>query len=137
MPRSFATCAIGRPVVRTSRTARSRSSSGYLRGAGTARGSPSGQDHKPGFRDSTKPGAAQPGARLHSGRAGSTIQCRPERGHSLRTGGPMLKQVAEGVLIHRSELLENNTVVVQGRDGVLLVDAGITGAEMTCLANDL
>src|SRR5690606_29121176 len=58
MPRSFATCAIGRPVVRTSRTARSRSSSGYLRGAGTARGSPSGQDHKPGFRDSTKPGAA-------------------------------------------------------------------------------
>ncbi|MBD9733215.1 MBL fold metallo-hydrolase [Streptomyces sp. H28] len=49
----------------------------------------------------------------------------------------MLKQVAEGVLIHRSELLENNSVVVQGRDGVLLVDAGITGAEMTCLANDL
>ncbi|MBJ6612304.1 MBL fold metallo-hydrolase [Streptomyces griseoincarnatus] len=49
----------------------------------------------------------------------------------------MLKQVAEGVLIHRSELLENNTVVVHGRDGVLLVDAGITGAEMTCLAADL
>ncbi|KDQ71149.1 MBL fold metallo-hydrolase [Streptomyces halstedii] len=49
----------------------------------------------------------------------------------------MLKQVAEGVLIHQSELLKNNTVVVQGRDGVLLVDAGVTGAEMTCLANDL
>ncbi|MFC8403784.1 MBL fold metallo-hydrolase [Streptomyces griseoincarnatus] len=49
----------------------------------------------------------------------------------------MLNQVAEGVLIHRSELLENNTVVVHGRDGVLLVDAGITGAEMTCLAADL
>ncbi|MDU0257193.1 hypothetical protein RVN83_29810 [Streptomyces sp. PU10] len=49
----------------------------------------------------------------------------------------MLKQVAEGVLIHQSELLENNSVVVQGRDGVLLVDAGITGAAMTCLANDL
>src|SRR5690606_31471521 len=64
MPRSFATCAIGRPVVRTSRTARSRSSSGYLRGAGTARGSPSGQDHKPGFRDSTKPGAAHVDGRL-------------------------------------------------------------------------
>ncbi|MGY9066997.1 transposase family protein [Streptomyces sp. CAS3] len=44
--------------MRTSRTARSRSSSGYLRGAGTARGSPSGQDHKPGFRDSLKPGSA-------------------------------------------------------------------------------
>ncbi|WP_369180742.1 MBL fold metallo-hydrolase [Streptomyces mutabilis] len=49
----------------------------------------------------------------------------------------MLKQVTEGVLIHRSELLENNTVVVQGRDGVLLVDAGITVAETACLANDL
>ena len=49
----------------------------------------------------------------------------------------MLKQVAEGVLIHQSELLENNTVVVQGRGGVLLIDAGITGDEMVCLANDL
>ncbi|MGW6060707.1 MBL fold metallo-hydrolase [Streptomyces sp. NPDC055189] len=49
----------------------------------------------------------------------------------------MLEQVAEGVLVHRSELLENNTVVVQGGDGVLLVDAGITGDEMVCLANDL
>ncbi|MFC7217845.1 MBL fold metallo-hydrolase [Streptomyces polyrhachis] len=49
----------------------------------------------------------------------------------------MLKQVAEGVLVHQSGLLENNTVVVQGREGVLLVDAGITGAEMACLANDL
>ena len=34
----------------------------------------------------------------------------------------MLTQVAEGVLVHQSELLENNTVVVQGRSGVLLVD---------------
>ncbi|MEV8451625.1 MBL fold metallo-hydrolase [Streptomyces sp. NPDC052095] len=49
----------------------------------------------------------------------------------------MLKKVAEGVLIHQSALLENNTVVVQGTDGVLLVDSGITGAEMTCLADDL
>ncbi|GAA1900882.1 MBL fold metallo-hydrolase [Streptomyces durmitorensis] len=49
----------------------------------------------------------------------------------------MLKQVAEGVLIHQSELLQNNTVVVQGRGGVLLIDAGITGDEMSCLANDL
>jgi glyoxylase-like metal-dependent hydrolase (beta-lactamase superfamily II) len=50
---------------------------------------------------------------------------------------PMLRQVAEGVLIHQSELLQNNAVVVQGRAGVLLVDPGITGDEMTCLANDL
>ena len=49
----------------------------------------------------------------------------------------MLNQVAEGVLIHQSEVLRNNTVVVQGRGGVLLVDAGITGDEMACLANDL
>jgi glyoxylase-like metal-dependent hydrolase (beta-lactamase superfamily II) len=49
----------------------------------------------------------------------------------------MLNQVAEGVSIHQSELLENNTVVVQGREGVLLIDAGITGEEMACLANDL
>jgi glyoxylase-like metal-dependent hydrolase (beta-lactamase superfamily II) len=49
----------------------------------------------------------------------------------------MLTQVAEGVLTHQSELLKNNTVVVQGRAGVLLIDAGITGNEMTCLANDL
>jgi glyoxylase-like metal-dependent hydrolase (beta-lactamase superfamily II) len=49
----------------------------------------------------------------------------------------MLKQVAEGVLIHRSELIQNNTVVVQSGAGVLLIDAGITGDEMTCLANDL
>jgi glyoxylase-like metal-dependent hydrolase (beta-lactamase superfamily II) len=49
----------------------------------------------------------------------------------------MLKQVAEGVLVHQSELLQNNTAVVQGTGGVLLIDAGITGGEMACLANDL
>jgi glyoxylase-like metal-dependent hydrolase (beta-lactamase superfamily II) len=49
----------------------------------------------------------------------------------------MLRQVAEGVLVHQSELLENNTVVVQGRAGVLLIDPGITGDEMACLASDL
>ena len=49
----------------------------------------------------------------------------------------MLTQVAEGVLVHQSELLQNNAVVVQGRAGVLLVDPGIQGSEMACLANDL
>ncbi|MEV6280237.1 MBL fold metallo-hydrolase [Nocardia sp. NPDC051832] len=49
----------------------------------------------------------------------------------------MLRQVAAGVFVHQSELLQNNTVVVQGRDGVLLIDPGITGTEMVCLANDL
>ncbi len=49
----------------------------------------------------------------------------------------MLRQVADGVLTHQSELLQNNTVVVEGRAGVLLIDPGITGDEMACLANDL
>ncbi len=49
----------------------------------------------------------------------------------------MLTQVAEGVLVHQSALLENNTVVVEGPAGVLLVDPGITGDEMVCLADDL
>ncbi|WP_020014629.1 MBL fold metallo-hydrolase [Promicromonospora sukumoe] len=49
----------------------------------------------------------------------------------------MLTQVADDVLVHQSELLRNNTVVVRGQDGVLVVDAGITGAELACLANDL
>ena len=49
----------------------------------------------------------------------------------------MLTQVAEGVQVHQSELLQNNTVVVRGRAGVLLVDPGITGDEMVDLANDL
>jgi glyoxylase-like metal-dependent hydrolase (beta-lactamase superfamily II) len=49
----------------------------------------------------------------------------------------MLRQVAEGVLVHQSELLQNNTVVVRGVAGVLLVDPGITGDEIACLANDI
>jgi glyoxylase-like metal-dependent hydrolase (beta-lactamase superfamily II) len=49
----------------------------------------------------------------------------------------MLTQVAEGVLVHRSELLRNNTVVVEGRAGVLVVDPGLTDDEMTCLARDV
>ena len=49
----------------------------------------------------------------------------------------MLKHVAEGVLVHESEFIKSNSVVVQGRDGVLLIDPGITGGEMADLANDL
>src|SRR5919202_5591478 len=50
---------------------------------------------------------------------------------------PVLRQVAEGVLIHESEFLQSNAVVVQGRAGVLVIDAGVRGDEMACLANDL
>jgi glyoxylase-like metal-dependent hydrolase (beta-lactamase superfamily II) len=49
----------------------------------------------------------------------------------------MLRQVAEGVLIHQSEFCQSNAVVVQGRAGVLLIDPGIQGSEMACLATDL
>jgi glyoxylase-like metal-dependent hydrolase (beta-lactamase superfamily II) len=49
----------------------------------------------------------------------------------------MLTAVADGVLVHRSELLQNNTVVVQGNAGLLLIDPGITGDEMAGLADDI
>jgi glyoxylase-like metal-dependent hydrolase (beta-lactamase superfamily II) len=49
----------------------------------------------------------------------------------------VLRQVTEGVLVHVSEFCQSNAVVVHGRDGVLLVDAGVLGDEMTCLAGDL
>ncbi len=49
----------------------------------------------------------------------------------------MLRQVAEGVLIHESEFCQSNAIVVHGRAGVLLIDPGVHGSEMACLANDL
>jgi glyoxylase-like metal-dependent hydrolase (beta-lactamase superfamily II) len=49
----------------------------------------------------------------------------------------VLRQVAEGVLVHESEFCQSNAVVVQGQAGALLIDAGIYGHEMACLANDL
>jgi glyoxylase-like metal-dependent hydrolase (beta-lactamase superfamily II) len=41
------------------------------------------------------------------------------------------------VLIHQSEFCQSNAVVVQGRAGVLLIDPGVQGYEMACLADDL
>ncbi len=49
----------------------------------------------------------------------------------------MLRQVADGVLTHQSELLQNNSVVVQGRAGMLVIDPGIQSSELACLANDI
>jgi glyoxylase-like metal-dependent hydrolase (beta-lactamase superfamily II) len=51
--------------------------------------------------------------------------------------GAVLRQVAEGVLSHQSEFCQSNAVVVRGRAGVLIIDAGIHDSEMACLANDL
>jgi glyoxylase-like metal-dependent hydrolase (beta-lactamase superfamily II) len=49
----------------------------------------------------------------------------------------VLIQVADGVLVHQSDFLQTNAVVVQGRAGVLLIDPGVRSDEMACLANDL
>jgi len=49
----------------------------------------------------------------------------------------VLRQVAEGVLVHESEFCQSNAVVVHGRAGVLLIDPGVQGHEMACIANDL
>jgi len=58
------------------------------------------------------------------------LQTTSRRSHVLR-------QVAEGVLIHESEFMQSNAVVVQGQAGVLLIDPGILGYEMVALADDL
>jgi glyoxylase-like metal-dependent hydrolase (beta-lactamase superfamily II) len=49
----------------------------------------------------------------------------------------MLIPVAEGVLIHQSSFMQTNAVVVRGPTGVLLIDPGVRGEEMACLADDL
>jgi glyoxylase-like metal-dependent hydrolase (beta-lactamase superfamily II) len=45
--------------------------------------------------------------------------------------------VAEGALVHVSEFIRSNTVVVPGRTGVLVVDPGVQDHELACLADDL
>lgn len=47
----------------------------------------------------------------------------------------MLRQVADGVLVHESEFIQSNSVIVQGRAGVLLIDPGITRHELAGLAH--
>ena len=49
----------------------------------------------------------------------------------------MLRQVAEGVLVHESAFLQSNSVVVHGWAGVLLIDPGITREELATIADDL
>lgn len=49
----------------------------------------------------------------------------------------MLTEVAEGVLVHESEFIQSNSVVVQGSHGVLLIDPGITRSEMAAIADDI
>ena len=61
----------------------------------------------------------------------------PRHGPGHGSLAPVLRQVAEGVLIHESEFCQSNAVVVHGRAGVLLIDPGVHGYEMAALANDL
>jgi glyoxylase-like metal-dependent hydrolase (beta-lactamase superfamily II) len=47
----------------------------------------------------------------------------------------MLRQVAAGVLVHESECIQSNAVVVHGSAGVLVINPGITGEEMAAIAD--
>jgi glyoxylase-like metal-dependent hydrolase (beta-lactamase superfamily II) len=49
----------------------------------------------------------------------------------------VLRQIAEGVLVHESAFLQSNAVVVQGTAGVLVIDPGIERSEIAAIANDL
>ncbi|WP_028045746.1 MBL fold metallo-hydrolase [Cellulomonas sp. URHE0023] len=49
----------------------------------------------------------------------------------------MLTQVAEGVLVHESEFLQSNAVVVHGDSGALLVDPGVLSDELAGISADL
>ena len=49
----------------------------------------------------------------------------------------MLVQVSDRCWVRSSSFCQSNTVVVRGDDGVLLVDPGVTGAELRALAGEL
>ncbi|MGW3964423.1 MBL fold metallo-hydrolase [Amycolatopsis sp. NPDC005003] len=49
----------------------------------------------------------------------------------------MLNQVADGVWVRQSDWVWSNTTVVKTDDGLVVVDPGIHGSELTALADDL
>jgi glyoxylase-like metal-dependent hydrolase (beta-lactamase superfamily II) len=49
----------------------------------------------------------------------------------------MLTQVADGVWVRQSEWVWTNSIVVRGVDGLIVVDPGISGSELSELADDL
>lgn len=49
----------------------------------------------------------------------------------------MLNQVADGVWVRQSERVWSNAIVVRGQDGLILVDPGIDGADLSQLAEDV
>jgi glyoxylase-like metal-dependent hydrolase (beta-lactamase superfamily II) len=49
----------------------------------------------------------------------------------------MLTEVADGVWVRQSEWVWTNSIIVRLDDGVLLIDPGITGAELSEIAEDV
>jgi glyoxylase-like metal-dependent hydrolase (beta-lactamase superfamily II) len=49
----------------------------------------------------------------------------------------MLKQVADGVWVRQSEWVWSNAIVVRGEAGLILVDPGIDGSDLSQLADDV
>jgi len=63
--------------------------------------------------------------------------CERDRLQTTKGEPTVLRHVAEGVLVHESEFVQSNAVVVHGRAGVLLIDPGVHAYKMACLANEL
>jgi glyoxylase-like metal-dependent hydrolase (beta-lactamase superfamily II) len=53
------------------------------------------------------------------------------------SGVTNLTEVADGVWVRQSEWMWTNSIVVRGDDGLIVVDPGITGAELAALADDV
>src|SRR5579859_4647808 len=49
----------------------------------------------------------------------------------------MLTEVADGVWVRQSAWVWTNSIVVRGEAGLILVDPGIHGSELSSLADDL
>jgi glyoxylase-like metal-dependent hydrolase (beta-lactamase superfamily II) len=49
----------------------------------------------------------------------------------------VLTQITENILVHQSDFMQTNAVIVRGPTGVLLVDPGVHGDELAVLADDL
>lgn len=49
----------------------------------------------------------------------------------------MFQEITNGVWIHQSELMQNNCTIVQGNEGVLVVDPGLTEQELTNLVKNI
>ncbi len=49
----------------------------------------------------------------------------------------MLNQVADGVWVRQSEWVWSNAIMVRGEDGLILVDPGINGRDLSQLADDV